>query len=84
MSRPVVLALMLLFVALTQNVVPGLAQSSDDEVLAVVDRLMIKPEIASRLADSIELATQLSNGRVIVAAQVNVREQYFSGGDLGF
>ncbi len=40
MSRPVVLALMLLFVALTQNVVPGLAQSSDGEVLAVVDRLM--------------------------------------------
>ncbi len=36
----------------------------------VVDRLTIKPEIGQRLADSIELATRLSAGRVIVSAEV--------------
>ena len=35
----------------------------------VVDRLTIKPEMAQRLAESIELATRLSDGRVVVAVQ---------------
>ncbi len=36
----------------------------------IVDRLAIKPEITQRLADSIELATRLSGGRVIISAEV--------------
>ena len=36
----------------------------------VVDRLTIKPEIATRLADSVEIATTLSGGRVIISANV--------------
>ncbi len=36
----------------------------------VVDRLIIKPSIAQRLADSIETATQLSGGRIIITAQI--------------
>ena len=35
----------------------------------VVDRLVIKPTIAQRLADSVEIATRLSGGRVIITAQ---------------
>ena len=41
----------------------------------VVDRLTIKPEIAHRLADSVEIATGLSAGRVIIAAEVS-RDQW--------
>ena len=37
----------------------------------VVDRLTIKPEIRQRLADSIELAARLSNGRVVISAEVD-------------
>ena len=36
----------------------------------VVDRLTIKPEIKKRLADSVEIATRLSRGRVVIAAKV--------------
>jgi excinuclease ABC subunit A len=36
----------------------------------VVDRLTIKPEIAVRLADSVEIATGLAGGRVIITAEV--------------
>ncbi|MGB2986464.1 MAG: excinuclease ABC subunit UvrA, partial [Phycisphaerae bacterium] len=36
----------------------------------VVDRLIIKPTIAQRLADSVEVATRLSGGRVIITAEV--------------
>ncbi len=35
----------------------------------VVDRLVTKPEVATRLADSVELATKLSRGRVILSFQ---------------
>jgi excinuclease ABC subunit A len=38
----------------------------------VVDRLTIKPEIVQRLSDSIELATRLSGGRVIISAEMDV------------
>jgi excinuclease ABC subunit A len=38
---------------------------------AVVDRLTVKPEMAQRLADSVELATSLSGGRVVIAAEVD-------------
>ena len=37
---------------------------------AVVDRLTIKPGLEKRLADSIEIATGLSGGRVVVTAEV--------------
>ncbi len=35
----------------------------------VVDRLVIKPTIAQRLADSVELATRLAAGRIIITAE---------------
>jgi len=37
----------------------------------VVDRLTVKPHIATRLADSIELALRLSRGRVILSASTD-------------
>ena len=37
----------------------------------VVDRLTIKPTIAERLADSVEIATRLSGGRVIITAETS-------------
>ncbi|MFQ5463474.1 MAG: excinuclease ABC subunit UvrA, partial [Phycisphaerae bacterium] len=40
---------------------------------AVVDRLVIKPEISGRLADSIAVALDLSRGSVIIAAQTEER-----------
>ncbi len=40
---------------------------------AVVDRLVIKPEISERLADSIAIALDLSRGSVIVTAQEDNR-----------
>ena len=36
----------------------------------VVDRLIIKPGIAQRLADSVEIATRLSHGPVMITAEV--------------
>ena len=47
-----------------------LAANRKHTVEVVVDRLRIKPGIAQRLADSVELATRLSGGRVIVSAEV--------------
>ncbi len=48
---------------------PTLAPNRRHTIEAVVDRLTVKPEIAQRLADSIELATRLSGGRVIISAE---------------
>ncbi|UCE62278.1 MAG: excinuclease ABC subunit UvrA [Phycisphaerales bacterium] len=36
----------------------------------VVDRLVTKPTIRQRLADSVELATRLSGGRIVITAEV--------------
>lgn len=43
-----------------------LEKNKKHSIEVVVDRIVIKPEIAQRLADSIETATKLSNGLVIV------------------
>jgi excinuclease ABC subunit A len=47
-----------------------LAPHRKHSIDVVVDRLIIKPGITQRLADSIETATNLSGGRVVVAAEV--------------
>ncbi len=49
---------------------PALAANRKHTIDAVVDRLTIKPESGQRLADSIELATRLSGGRVIISAEL--------------
>ncbi len=49
--------------------VPALDKKIKHTVEAVVDRLTIKPEIRTRLADSIELALKLSDGLVVIARE---------------
>jgi excinuclease ABC subunit A len=46
---------------------PKLAKTFTHNIEAIVDRIVLKAEIRSRLADSIETATKLSQGLVIVA-----------------
>jgi len=48
---------------------PALDKKKKHTIEVVVDRLVIKPEIANRLADSIETATKLTGGIVTVAVQ---------------
>ncbi len=51
---------------------PALKKTFTHNIEAVVDRIVLKPEIRSRLADSIETALKLSQGLVIVTvAQPN-------------
>jgi len=56
-------------VTLIENIEP-LAPTRRHTLEVVVDRLTIKPEIKQRLADSVETATNLSGGRVIISAEV--------------
>jgi excinuclease ABC subunit A len=56
-------------VCLLEDLEP-LSPNRKHTIEVVVDRLTIKPEIAQRLADSVEIATSLSAGRVIIAAAV--------------
>jgi len=46
---------------------PALKKTFSHTIEAVVDRIVLKPEIRSRLADSIETATKLAQGLVIVS-----------------
>ncbi|MDP9173997.1 MAG: excinuclease ABC subunit UvrA [Planctomycetota bacterium] len=46
---------------------PALTKTKVHSIEAVVDRIVLKPEIRSRLADSVETALKLSQGLVIVA-----------------
>jgi excinuclease ABC subunit A len=46
---------------------PQLKKTFTHNIEAIVDRIVLKPEIRSRLADSIETATKLSQGLVIVS-----------------
>ena len=48
-----------------------LSPTRKHDIDMVVDRLVVKPGIAQRLADSIETAARLSGGRVIIAAQTD-------------
>ncbi len=51
---------------LTGKKIPELKKTFTHHIEAIVDRIVLKPEIRSRLADSIETATKLSGGLVIV------------------
>ena len=46
---------------------PALKKNFNHSIEAVVDRLVLKPEIRSRLADSVETSLRLSQGLVIIA-----------------
>ncbi len=48
------------------DMVPTLDKNKKHNIEIVVDRLIIKPDIRSRLADSIEIAVNESNGLVII------------------
>src|SRR5450432_3561174 len=52
---------------LTAGKPPALTKTKAHNVEAIVDRIVLKPEIRSRLADSIETALKLSQGLVIIA-----------------
>jgi excinuclease ABC subunit A len=52
---------------LTDGTVPSLKKTFSHTIEAVVDRIVIKPEIRSRLADSVETACKLAQGLVIVS-----------------
>src|SRR5207302_3286509 len=54
-------------VELNGKEVPELKKTFVHNVEAVVDRIVLKPEIRSRLADSIETALRLSQGLVIIS-----------------
>jgi len=51
----------------TPAAAPALKKTFAHNIEAVVDRIVLKPEIRSRLADSIETALKLSQGLVIVS-----------------
>ncbi|MBV8780236.1 MAG: excinuclease ABC subunit UvrA, partial [Phycisphaerae bacterium] len=48
---------------------PALKKTFKHDIEAIVDRIVLKPEIRSRLADSIETALKLSQGLVIIAIE---------------
>jgi excinuclease ABC subunit A len=48
---------------------PALVKTKVHTIEAIVDRIVLKPEIRSRLADSIETALKLSQGVVVVTVQ---------------
>src|SRR5438270_3176822 len=49
--------------------IPELQKTFVHSIEAVVDRIVLKPEVRSRIADSIETALRLSQGLVIVTVQ---------------
>jgi excinuclease ABC subunit A len=54
---------------LAGNKPPALVKTKAHTIEAIVDRIVLKPEIRSRLADSIETALKLSQGSVVVTVQ---------------
>jgi excinuclease ABC subunit A len=48
---------------------PSLKKTFSHTIEAVVDRIVLKPEIRSRLADSVETATKLAQGLVIISIE---------------
>src|SRR5689334_20370943 len=59
---------------------PELKKTFNHNIEAIVDRIVLKPEIRSRLADSVETALKLSQGLVIVTIDEGGtwRDQMFS------
>src|SRR5256885_9805526 len=56
-------------VELTGKEPPELKKTFTHNIEAIVDRIVLKPEIRSRLADSVETALRLSPGLVLVTVQ---------------
>lgn len=56
-------------IELAGDAIPALKKTFVHSIEAVVDRIVIKPEIRSRLADSIETTLRLSQGLVIITIQ---------------
>ncbi len=54
---------------LAGNEVPALTKTKVHTIEAIVDRIVLKAEVRSRLADSIETALKLSQGVVVVTVQ---------------
>jgi excinuclease ABC subunit A len=50
---------------------PSLAAARKHTIEVVVDRIQAKPEMQQRLADSVELATRLADGRLIVSVEAD-------------
>ncbi|MDB5323844.1 MAG: uvrA, partial [Phycisphaerales bacterium] len=48
---------------------PALKKTFAHNIEAVVDRIVVKPEVRSRIADSVETALKLSQGLVIISTQ---------------
>lgn len=57
---------------------PKLEKNKKHNIEIVVDRLVIRPDIGSRLADSIETATGLSDGLVIINTTADDKDMLFS------
>ncbi|MCG3181182.1 MAG: UvrABC system protein A [Phycisphaerae bacterium] len=55
--------------------VPELDKNKSHTIEAVVDRLVVKPEIRTRLADSVELCCSLSDGLALVLSQAGDDER---------
>jgi excinuclease ABC subunit A len=56
-------------VELADGKIPSLKKTFSHTIEAVVDRIVLKPEIRSRLADSVETACKLAQGLVIVSIE---------------
>src|SRR5580704_11937036 len=56
-------------VELTAKKPPALVKTKVHTIEAIVDRIVLKPEIRSRLADSVETALKLSQGVVVITVQ---------------
>jgi len=54
---------------LAGNKTPALVKTKVHTIEAIVDRIVLKPEVRSRLADSVETALKLSRGLVVVTVQ---------------
>src|SRR5688572_4418477 len=48
---------------------PALKKTFNHSIDAVIDRIIVKPEVRSRIADSVETALKLSQGLVVIATQ---------------
>jgi excinuclease ABC subunit A len=57
---------------------PELPEDRALDIDVVIDRLRIKPNVQTRLAESLETATSLANGKVLVVDLDQGREQAFS------
>ena len=49
--------------------VPELAKNRKHTIEAVVDRLVVRPSVRTRLADSLEIALKLSDGLIVISRQ---------------